>query len=84
MRRIQVYLDDDLLHVLHLRAHESGVSVSELVREALRDRLLGNLDKRRNAMEAFVGIRRDQKDEQDSTAYVREMRRGSRLDKAQS
>jgi len=77
MRRIQLYLDDDLWNALRERALREGTSVSELVRQAARERYLGTLERRRMAMQAFVGIRKDRSDLPDSVEYVRSLRRGS-------
>src|SRR5215471_6681379 len=58
MRRTQLYLDDQLWGALHARAQSEKTSVSELVRQAVRERYLGDLDRRREAMQNFVGIRK--------------------------
>jgi len=79
MKRIQLYLDDDLWNALHERARSEGTSISELMRQAARERFLGKLEGRREAMRAFVGICRDRSDVPDSIKYVRELRRGNRL-----
>jgi hypothetical protein len=81
MRRTQLYLDDDLWETLHTQARSQGTSISHLVRQAARDRYLGKLDERRNAMQAFVGIRKDRSALPDSVEYVRSLRRGSRLER---
>jgi len=82
MRRTQLYLDDDLWNTLHTRARSEGTTISALVRQAARERYLGNLDERREAMLAFVGIRKDRKDLPDSTEeYVRSLRRDNRLER---
>jgi hypothetical protein len=53
-----------------------------LVREAARERYLGNLEERRKAMLAFVGIRKDRTDLPDSTEeYVRSLRRDTRMER---
>ena len=79
MRRTQMYLDDDMWSALHARAHSEGTTVSHLVRQAVRERYLGKLDQRSNAMQAFVGIRKARTDLPDSGEYVRSLRRGSRI-----
>jgi hypothetical protein len=79
MRRTQLYLDDDLWNVLHARARSAGTTISELVRQAIRDQYLGKLDERKRAMQAAVGLWRDHRDIRDSVAYVRKLRRGTRL-----
>jgi hypothetical protein len=81
MRRTQLYLDDDLWSALHTQARKQGTSISELVREAARERYLGNLEKRREAMLAIVGIRKDVPESVDSTEYVRGLRRDKRLER---
>jgi hypothetical protein len=81
MRRIQLYLDDDLWNVLRAQARKEGTSISNLLCQAARERNLGNLEKRREAMLAIVGIRKYVSDSVDSTQYVRTLRRGNRLER---
>jgi hypothetical protein len=81
MRRTQLYLDDQLWGALHARAQSEKTTVSELVRQAVRERYLGDLDKRRAAMQSFVGIRKADGEESDAHMEVRRLRRGSRLDR---
>jgi Ribbon-helix-helix protein, copG family len=81
MRRTQLYLDDDLWNVLRTRARKEGTTVSDLVRRAARERYLGKLEERREAMQALVGIRKDRSELSDSVAYVRRLRRGSRVER---
>jgi len=81
MRRTQLYLDDQLWNVLHAQSLSTGTSISELVRQSLRKQYLGDLDKRRVAMQAIIGIRKDEPDEPDAEAQIRDLRRGSRLDR---
>lgn len=79
MRRTQLYLDEDLWNALRTRARSDGTTMSELVREAIRERYLGKLDERKSAMKSAVGLWKDRLDIRDSAAYVRRLRRGSRL-----
>ena len=82
MRRTQLYLDDDLWNALHARSRSQGTTISDLVRQAARERYLGNLDERRKAMEALVGIWKDRTDLPDSTEeYVRSLRRDTRIER---
>jgi len=81
MRRTQLYLDDDLWNVLRTQARGQGTTVSDLVRQAARERYLGKLDQRRQAMQAFVGIRKDRSEMSDAVEYVRGLRRGTRLER---
>ena len=79
VRRTQLYLDEQLWDALHARARDAGTTISELVRQAVRERYLGNLDKRREAMQRFVGIRAP--GAVGAVEEVRNLRRGSRLDR---
>ena len=78
MKRTQLYLDDDLWQALHLKARETGSTLSELVRQAARERYLPSPDARRKAFLDFVGIRKDLPVTEDSTAYIRRLRRDTR------
>jgi len=76
-----LYLDDDLWSVLHLRARREKTTVSDLVRQAARERYLGGLEGRGQAMKAVVGIWKDRPEFADSTEYVRKLRRDDRLER---
>ena len=79
MRRTQLYLDDDLWGTLRIRSRQAGTSVSDLVRRAVREKYSTGLAGRQQAMRAFAGIWKDRSDLADSEAYVRALRKGSRL-----
>lgn len=81
MRRTQLYLDDQLWGALHARARSEKTTISELVRIAVRERYLGNREQRGAAMQGFVGIRKSRSQPGDASEEVRELRKGSRLDR---
>ena len=81
MRRTQLYLDDHLWTALHARAQSRKTTVSELVREAVRERYLGRRDEQMKAMREFVGIRKDRSEPLGAVEYVRSLRQGTRLDR---
>ncbi len=81
MRRTQLYLDDHLWNALHARARTRKTTMSELVREAVRERYLGKQDEQAKAMQAFVGIRKEGAEPVDVAKYVRSLRRGNRVDR---
>ena len=81
MRRTQLYLDDQVWNALHARARSQKTTVSELVREAVRERYLGSQDQQAKAMQEFVGIRKERSRPVDAVKYVRRLRRGNRLDR---
>jgi hypothetical protein len=79
MKRTQLYLHEDIWKVLHIRSRQQRTSISELVRQAVREKYGSSPVGRRQAMQAFVGLRKDREDLRDSTAYVRRLRKGKRL-----
>jgi hypothetical protein len=79
MKRTQLYLNEDIWKTLHVRSRQQGTSISELVRQAVRDKYGSSPASRRQAMQALVGIWKDRKDLPDSTALVRRLRKGKRL-----
>jgi len=81
MKRTQLYLDDDLWEALHVRARTERTTISDLVRQAARERYLGDLEERRKAMLAIVGIGKDNPEFSDSAKYVRRMRRDRRMER---
>ena len=81
MRRTQLYLDDHLWNALHTRARSRKTTVSELVREAVRERYLGKQDEQMKAMQEFVGIRKERSEPLDAVEYIQSLRRGDRLDR---
>ena len=76
-----MYLDDQLWSVLHSRAKSRKTTISQLVREAVRERYIGSLEERTKAMQEFVGTRKDRPGAMDAVELVRGLRRGSRLDR---
>ena len=78
MKRTQLYLDEDMWKALHIRSRQSGTSISELVRQAVRDKYGSSPANRREGMQAWVGIWKDRKDLPSTEAYVRQLRKGGR------
>jgi len=78
MKRTQLYLEESVWKLLQIQARQSGTSISELVRQAVRDKYGISPEKRREAMQAWVGIWKDRKDLPSTAAYVRQLRKGSR------
>ena len=81
MRRTQIHLDDDLWKLLHMLARQSGGSVSELVRNAIREKYSQNNARRKEACEAIVGLWKDRTDIGETDDYVRDLRRDSRSER---
>ncbi len=79
MKRTQLYLNEDIWKALHIRSRQQGTSISELVRQAVRDKYGSSPARRRQAMQALVGMWKVRKDLPDSTTYVRRRRKGKRL-----
>jgi Arc/MetJ family transcription regulator len=74
MRRTQLYLEDDLWEALQATALLQGTTVSELVRVAVRERYMGNLEERRAAMLGIVGLWKDRPGMEDAESSIRNLR----------
>ena len=79
MVRTQLYLDEAIHSRLRSLARQQGRTVSELVREALV-RAYGTTDvqARRAAVMAILGLWKDRDDIGEPREYVRRLRRGTR------
>ena len=78
MRRTQLYLEDSLWKKLHILARQNGVSLSELVRQAVRERYLEGAADRKGALCGAIGLWKDRTN-LTSAACVRSLRKGERL-----
>jgi hypothetical protein len=79
MRRTQLYLEDDVWKALQIRAQQSRSTISELVRQAVREKYLNNASNRKEALLSVVGIWKDRTDLPDTETYIRRLRKGDRL-----
>jgi hypothetical protein len=79
MKRTQLYFHEDVWKALHIRSRRQHTTISELVRQAVRDKYGSSPASRREAMQAMVGIWKNRKDLPDSETYVRRLRKGKRL-----
>ena len=79
MKRTQLYLDENIWKLLEIQSRQTGTSISELVRQAIRDKYLPPPEERRRAMQAVVGLWKDRTDLPDTETYIRQLRRGRRL-----
>ncbi len=79
MKRTQLYFHEDVWKALHIRSRQQRTTISELVRQAVRDKYGNSPASRREAMQAMVGIWKNRKDLPDSETYVRRLRKGKRL-----
>jgi len=81
VRRTQLYLEDDLWQALRDKAARDRTTISELVRVAARDRYLGNLEQRREAMMGIVGLWKDRTDLDDTGTMIRRLRKSTRRER---
>lgn len=81
MRRTQLYLDDQLWGALHARAQRENTTISELVRQAVRELYFGSHEQRLSAMQRFVGSRKARRGDTSAIDEVRRLRKGSRIDR---
>ena len=79
MKRTQLYLDDDIAKVLSTVSRQQGRTISELVRECIREKFgrKESLDKAVLAKE-IAGIWKGRKDLGKTDPFVRRLRKDSR------
>ncbi len=82
MRRTQLYLEDQLWNRLHLLAGQGGTTLSELVRQALREKYLLPGVNRKQALRDAAGLWRDREDLRRTGTYIRGLRKGGRLERS--
>jgi hypothetical protein len=79
MKRTQLYLEEHVWKLLEIRARQGGTTISELVRQAVREKYWNKPANRAQILQSALGIWKHRKDIGDSTEYVRKLRKGSRL-----
>lgn len=75
----QLYLDEDIWKALYIQARQRRTSISNLVRQAIRDRYISAPADRSKAMQALVGMWLDRDEIRDTEKYLRRLRKGRRL-----
>jgi hypothetical protein len=72
-------MEEDVWKVLEITAHEQRRSISDLVRQAVREKYLSSPSRKSQVLKSIVGLWRDRDDLGDTEAYVRKLRKGERL-----
>lgn len=82
MKRTQLYLDDDIAKILSAVSRQEGRTVSELVRECIREKFGHRkaIDKPALARE-IAGIWKRRKDLGETDRLIRQLRKGSRRER---
>ncbi len=77
MKRVQFYIEENVWKLLEIRARQAGTTISELVRQAVREKYWNQPANRAQALKKLIGIWKDRKDIGDSAEYVRKLRNNS-------
>jgi hypothetical protein len=79
MKRTQLYIDEEIARTLNTLSRQKGITVSELVREGLRERYLHGKEIEKVALaRTMVGIWKNRTDLKRIRSVVRKLRKGSR------
>ena len=79
MKRTQLYLDEEMARALAALSRKEGTTISELVRESVREKYLSGKDVDKVALaRQLVGIWRDRKDLRNTDRVLRRWRKGTR------
>ena len=75
----QLYLEEDVWKVLQILARQTGTSISDLVRKAVREHYVASKANREQVLMSVVGIWKDRSDLPETDTYIRRLRKGTRL-----
>lgn len=79
MKRTQIYLSDDLYFEIKNRSKKSKKSISEIIRRILRENLIpSKKEEILSSIDEVFGLWQDR--EFDTKTYIRNIRKGTRLD----
>lgn len=80
MKRTQLYLDEEMARTLGALSRQKGTTVSELVRESVRERYMSKREVDKVVLaRQLCGIWRKRTDLKDIASVVRKLRKGKRL-----
>jgi len=77
MRRMQIYIDEKFYRLLKKESKTTGKTMSELIRESIKNRMNRRVEEILRRTEAVYGIWKDRKF--DVEEYIRELRRDRNL-----
>ncbi|KRT65247.1 MAG: ribbon-helix-helix protein, CopG family [Candidatus Dadabacteria bacterium CSP1-2] len=77
MRRTQIYIDEKFYRLLKKESKTTGKTMSELIRESIKNRMNRRVEEILRRTEAVYGIWKDRKF--DVEEYIRELRRDRNL-----
>ena len=77
MRRTQIYIDEKFYRLLKKESKTTGKTMSELIRESIKNRMNRRVEEILRRTEAVYGIWKDRKF--DAEEYIRELRRDRNL-----
>jgi len=75
-------MDEDVWKVLEVAASQTGCTISDLVRQAVREKYAQSADARRQAFQSVAGIWARRDDLPSTETYIRKLRKDSRRRKA--
>lgn len=77
MRRTQIYIDEKFYRLLKKESKTTGKTMSEIIRESIKNRMNRRVEEILRRTEAVYGIWKDRKF--DVEEYIRELRRDRNL-----
>lgn len=77
MKRTQIYIDEDTFDYLKMESKIKGVTISEVIRESIKDRRVQNTEKILTALNAVAGVWKNRRF--DTEKYIRGLRKDRTL-----
>ena len=76
MRRTQLYMDEDVWKILQVKAKQTGCTISDLVRQAVREKYAESAERKKQIFESVAGLWANRTDLLETETYVRTLRKG--------
>jgi len=73
MKRTQIYLDEETFEYLKVESNLRGITISEVIRESIKDKRHQSKEKILSALDEVVGVWKNRR--LDTEKYIRGLRR---------
>ena len=71
-------MDEDVWKILQVKAKQAGCTISDLVREAVREKYAQSAERKKEIFESVAGLWAGRTDLPGTETYIRSLRKGER------
>jgi len=69
-------MDEEVWRILEVKANQSGFTISDLVRQAVREKYAQSIDTRKQAFQSVAGMWANRDDLPATKLHIRQLRKG--------